>query len=216
MRSSTDNMSVGSSAGTSLAWSPSPTCPFGSSTTTVSLSGTHSATISRGRTGPADTRPAETAMVASITPLNERRWIGQGPYRNRASQWAAVRRVQPGALAPPGGAPTHRDGHRLLLDPGVHPVTLKRSEQLGVLQALGIEPLRENHRGGHERSRQRSPSGLVHPGDDAEPGATKPALVVIDLFQSPDNHRKFEGGQMRMNASPTTLSLGMGPREDRE
>ena len=91
-----------------------------------------------------------------------------------------VRHVQAPAVDPPGERPGHADADRLRADPVEPEIALPRREHLRVCEPLDIERLGQDHRRRDQRTRERSPPGLVRPGHQPKALGMKAALVVID------------------------------------
>ena len=107
---------------------------------------------------------------------------------------------------PAGEGPAQRHRHRGGADPVVPFVALERRELLRISKAFGVEALRKDHRGGHERPGEGTPPHLVDPGDQREPLRPEAPLELADLPYDRRSHPIRDGGQMMTKARPMTLS----------
>jgi hypothetical protein len=89
--------------------------------------------------------------------------------------------VQPPVVDPGRHGSAPRDRDRLGPDPLVRPLPLQPGELLGVVHALEVEPVGEDHRRCHQRPGQGPAPGLVGPGDPAEALRAEPPFVAVEV-----------------------------------
>ena len=116
--------------------------------------------------------------------------------------------MQPAGVDHRGLDLADRERDRAGDDPFVRGLALESRQGLRVVDPLPVEPGRQDHGGGHERTRQGAAAGLVHPGDPGEPCVAEHPLVPIEIARQ-CSHVARDGGQMVTNAWPITRSIGM-------
>ena len=83
--------------------------------------------------------------------------------------------------------------------PLVRGLALEPRQGLRVVDPLQVELGRQDHGGGHERTRQGAASGLVHAGDAGEPLLAEHPLVPVEVARQ-CSHAARDGGQIVTNA----------------